>query len=195
MVLCGCGIYGFPIGVSASSDIASLPPWLPTDDRVCIHRTATSSLYTACYKQLFKRFGCSQEIANLGLSLYVLGTALGPLLFSPFSEVCHTAGCLAIPQSLIPKPVLWTEANIYNLDSLLLDMVDSMRGRAKYADTPGRTISQWCVWKCISCRRWWNYSGLVHPSATAASNDHLCRYCFRWASCRTSHWWLHQLFC
>ncbi|KAF4637041.1 hypothetical protein G7Y89_g1039 [Cudoniella acicularis] len=48
--------------------------------------TATSSLYTACYEQIIRRFGCSQEIANLGLSLYVLGTALGPLLFSPFSE-------------------------------------------------------------------------------------------------------------
>jgi MFS family permease len=32
-------------------------------------------------------FGCSLELANLGLSLYVLGLGLGPLLFSPLSEV------------------------------------------------------------------------------------------------------------
>ncbi|EHK96626.1 putative drug/proton antiporter YHK8 [Glarea lozoyensis 74030] len=48
--------------------------------------TATSSLYVACYAQIISRFGISQEIANLGLSLYVLGLGLGPLLFSPFSE-------------------------------------------------------------------------------------------------------------
>jgi hypothetical protein len=32
-------------------------------------------------------FGCSLELANVGLSLFVLGLGLGPLLFSPLSEV------------------------------------------------------------------------------------------------------------
>ncbi|KIN05445.1 hypothetical protein OIDMADRAFT_39676 [Oidiodendron maius Zn] len=48
--------------------------------------TATSSLYTSCYDQFIKEFECSQEIANLGLSLYVLGLGIGPLVFSPLSE-------------------------------------------------------------------------------------------------------------
>ena len=41
-----------------------------------------------------EEFGCSLEVANLGLSLYVLGTGLGPLLFSPLSEVlCNPFAC------------------------------------------------------------------------------------------------------
>ncbi|KAF2124243.1 MFS general substrate transporter [Dothidotthia symphoricarpi CBS 119687] len=48
--------------------------------------TATSSLYTSCYDQIMEEFGCSLEITNLGLSLYVLGLGLGPLIFSPLSE-------------------------------------------------------------------------------------------------------------
>lgn len=39
------------------------------------------------YDQLMVEFGCSLEICNLGLSLYMIGLALGPLLFSPLSEV------------------------------------------------------------------------------------------------------------
>ncbi|EXJ78450.1 hypothetical protein A1O1_08850 [Capronia coronata CBS 617.96] len=48
--------------------------------------TCTSSLYTMTYDQLMDEFGCSLEICNLGLSLYLIGLALGPLLFSPMSE-------------------------------------------------------------------------------------------------------------
>ncbi|KAK5988546.1 Efflux pump atB [Cladobotryum mycophilum] len=48
--------------------------------------TATSSLYSSCYEQLIEKFGCSQEIVTLGLSLYVLGLGIGPLIFSPLSE-------------------------------------------------------------------------------------------------------------
>jgi hypothetical protein len=50
-------------------------------------------MYTSCYEQLIKEFGCSEEIANLGLSLYVLGMGLGPLLFSPLSEVWFPFRC------------------------------------------------------------------------------------------------------
>ncbi|KAG9776909.1 MFS general substrate transporter, partial [Aureobasidium melanogenum] len=48
--------------------------------------TCTSSLYTLTYDQIMARFGCSLEICNLGLSLYLIGLSLGPLLFSPLSE-------------------------------------------------------------------------------------------------------------
>ncbi|KAJ6035943.1 MFS general substrate transporter [Penicillium herquei] len=48
--------------------------------------TCTSSLYTATYDQIIIEFGTSLELATLGLSLYVLGLGLGPLLFSPLSE-------------------------------------------------------------------------------------------------------------
>lgn len=34
-----------------------------------------------------EEFDCSLELVNLGLSLYLLGLGLGPLIFGPLSEV------------------------------------------------------------------------------------------------------------
>lgn len=47
----------------------------------------TSAIYTASEPQISERFGVSQIKASLGLSLYVLGYGIGPLLFSPLSEI------------------------------------------------------------------------------------------------------------
>ncbi|RGP66300.1 hypothetical protein FSPOR_6678 [Fusarium sporotrichioides] len=44
------------------------------------------SIYTATYAQMNKEFNCSQIVATLGLSTFVLGIALGPVLTSPLSE-------------------------------------------------------------------------------------------------------------
>ncbi|KAI2639053.1 major facilitator superfamily transporter [Hypomontagnella submonticulosa] len=48
--------------------------------------TAASSIYTSTYSQMEAEFGNSRLISILGLSLFVLGIACGPLLFSPLSE-------------------------------------------------------------------------------------------------------------
>ncbi|OAL32814.1 hypothetical protein AYO20_07771 [Fonsecaea nubica] len=48
--------------------------------------TFTSSVYTTTYGQLMKEFHCSREIATLGLSLFVVGLAFGPMLLGPLSE-------------------------------------------------------------------------------------------------------------
>lgn len=53
-------------------------------------RTCDSSIYTGAYEQVEKEFGVSQEVTTLGLSLFVLGLAVGPLFLSPLSEVCGT---------------------------------------------------------------------------------------------------------
>lgn len=52
-----------------------------------ITRTCASSLYASTYDQLMKEFGCSQEVVTLGLSLFVVGIAVGPMVLSPLSEV------------------------------------------------------------------------------------------------------------
>ena len=49
--------------------------------------TCTSSLYTSTYEQLKKQFDCSQIVATLGLSLFIFGLGLGPLVWGPLSEV------------------------------------------------------------------------------------------------------------
>lgn len=46
-----------------------------------------SSAYTASVKQIIAEFGCSEEVATLGVSLFVLGFAIGPLLWAPLSEL------------------------------------------------------------------------------------------------------------
>ncbi|KAK2601772.1 hypothetical protein QQS21_004656 [Conoideocrella luteorostrata] len=46
-----------------------------------------SSAYTGGLKQIIIEFGPSQEVATLGVSLFVLGFAVGPLLWAPLSEL------------------------------------------------------------------------------------------------------------
>ncbi|KAK8211069.1 MFS transporter [Phyllosticta capitalensis] len=47
---------------------------------------ATSSLYTSTYEQIEKKFHSSREVATLGLSLFVAGLGVGPMILSPLSE-------------------------------------------------------------------------------------------------------------
>ncbi|KAH7130743.1 major facilitator superfamily domain-containing protein [Dendryphion nanum] len=46
-----------------------------------------SSAFSGGIQQIMIEFGVSQEVVTLGLSLFVLGFALGPLLWAPFSEL------------------------------------------------------------------------------------------------------------
>ncbi|KAK6213333.1 major facilitator superfamily transporter [Colletotrichum tabaci] len=46
-----------------------------------------SSAYTGGIRQIIEEFGVSQEVATLGVSLFVLGFAIGPLLWAPLSEL------------------------------------------------------------------------------------------------------------
>ena len=46
-----------------------------------------SSAYTGGINQIIEQFGTSDEIVTLGVSLFVLGFAIGPLLWAPLSEL------------------------------------------------------------------------------------------------------------
>ncbi|OQO05106.1 hypothetical protein B0A48_08126 [Cryoendolithus antarcticus] len=46
-----------------------------------------SSAYSGGSKKILQEFQCSQELFTLGLSLFVLGFAIGPLLWAPLSEL------------------------------------------------------------------------------------------------------------
>ncbi|KAI1780570.1 MFS general substrate transporter [Hypoxylon cercidicola] len=48
--------------------------------------TCASSIYASTYNQMNPEFGVSSIVGTLGLSLFVLGIALGPLIMSPLSE-------------------------------------------------------------------------------------------------------------
>ncbi|CAG7939666.1 unnamed protein product [Penicillium nalgiovense] len=58
--------------------------------QICLYTFAIysgSSIYVPAEPQVMEYFQVSQTKASLGLALYVLGYGLGPLLFSPLSEV------------------------------------------------------------------------------------------------------------
>jgi DHA1 family multidrug resistance protein-like MFS transporter len=46
-----------------------------------------SSIYTSSEPQIMQVFGVGQSKASLGLSIYVIGYGVGPLIFSPLSEI------------------------------------------------------------------------------------------------------------
>ena len=55
--------------------------------------TCTSSMYTLTYDQITVEFGVSRVVATLGLSLFVMGLGIGPMLLGPpcqcgFREAC-----------------------------------------------------------------------------------------------------------
>lgn len=43
-------------------------------------RTCTSSLYTMTYGQITEEFNVSEVVATLGLSLFVVGLGIGPMI-------------------------------------------------------------------------------------------------------------------
>src|SRR5437870_5142703 len=46
-----------------------------------------SSIYAPSELGIMKQFGVGEQAASLGLSMYVLGYGIGPILFSPLSEI------------------------------------------------------------------------------------------------------------
>ena len=48
--------------------------------------TCTSSMYTLTYGQITQEFHVSRVVATLGLSLFVMGLGIGPMVLGPLSE-------------------------------------------------------------------------------------------------------------
>ena len=67
--------------------------------------TFGSSVYTPGYPEVMKEFGISSTVALLGLSLYVLGLAFGPVVAAPISE---TLGRQAVYRVSLPLGALFT---------------------------------------------------------------------------------------
>lgn len=48
--------------------------------------TCASALYTSTYSQMEEEYGISKEVATVGLTTYVCGLGLGPMILGPLSE-------------------------------------------------------------------------------------------------------------
>ncbi|TQV96559.1 hypothetical protein V2A60_003052 [Cordyceps javanica] len=95
------------IAPQQTKDGAILVDWYYTDDQedphnwsnnkrnaialvICLYTFVvytTSAIYTASTQGVMEEFSVSTLEASLGLSLYVLGYGVGPLIFSPLSEI------------------------------------------------------------------------------------------------------------
>lgn len=100
-------IKSLPIVPQTTKDGAILVDWYYTDDPdnpynwsgnkrlainviICLYTFivyTTSAIYTTSEGGVMQRFGVSEIKASLGLAIYVLGYGIGPLIFSPLSEI------------------------------------------------------------------------------------------------------------
>lgn len=96
-----------PIQPAVTSDGTILVDWYTTDDaenpqnwsprkkglvvlQIYLYTLAVymgSAIFTPSEPYIVEQFGVSPTVASLGLSMYVLGYGIGPLLFSPLSEI------------------------------------------------------------------------------------------------------------
>jgi MFS family permease len=67
-------------------------------------RTFSSSVYVPAVPEIMSEFHISSTVALLGLSVYVLGHALGPALAAPLSE---TFGRAVVYKSTFPVAMLF----------------------------------------------------------------------------------------
>ncbi|CAM1511189.1 Fc.00g087020.m01.CDS01 [Cosmosporella sp. VM-42] len=100
-------VKSIPIVPKRTKDGAILVDWYYSDDSenphnwtnkkrngiallICLYTFVvytSSAIYTSSTEGVMQKFGVSQIKATLGLSLYVLGYGVGPLIFSPLSEI------------------------------------------------------------------------------------------------------------
>ncbi|OQD61060.1 hypothetical protein PENPOL_c018G04076 [Penicillium polonicum] len=96
----------FPYTGSGTEDDPYAVVWIPADPRnpmnfrpikkwsitllvsfVTLAVSLVSSAFSGGMSQIMEDFGASQEIVILGVSLFVLGFAIGPLIWAPLSEI------------------------------------------------------------------------------------------------------------
>ncbi|KAE8383216.1 major facilitator superfamily domain-containing protein [Aspergillus bertholletiae] len=95
-----------PYAGSGTEDDPYLVTWIPNDPRnpmnfpdsqkwfytvtvalATLAVSLVSSAYTGGVEQIMEQFNCGTEVATLGVSLFVVGFAIGPLLWAPMSEL------------------------------------------------------------------------------------------------------------
>lgn len=95
-----------PYPGSGKADDPYVITWIPNDPRnpqllsdsfkwfltvlvslAALAAALVSSAYSACLVEIIEYFHFSREVSYVGISLYVLGFALGPLVWAPLSEI------------------------------------------------------------------------------------------------------------
>ncbi|KAL5339394.1 major facilitator superfamily domain-containing protein [Aspergillus crustosus] len=119
-----------PIKPTTTSDGHILVDWYTSDDPenpqnwstskknfitgvICFYSFVVyfgSSISVGATPELIERFGISVEVSSLALALYVVGYGLGPLLFSPLSEIASVGRNAPYIITLFIYTMLWIGA-------------------------------------------------------------------------------------
>ncbi|EXJ88124.1 hypothetical protein A1O1_05052 [Capronia coronata CBS 617.96] len=102
--------------------------------------TCTSSLYSVTYDQIMDEFHISREVATLGLSTFVLGLAVGPMMLAPLSEFYGRRPIYLASMSMF---VIWLvpEAVAQNIGTILVSrFFDGLAGSAFLAVAAGTVV-------------------------------------------------------
>lgn len=101
--------------------------------------TLTSSIYTTTYQQMDREFGNSTIVATLGLTLFVFGLGLAPMLLGPLSEFygrrpIYIVGYAMFTIWLIPSAVA------RNIQTMLIARFFDGLGGSAFLSVAGGTV-------------------------------------------------------
>ncbi|KAH8688835.1 major facilitator superfamily domain-containing protein [Talaromyces proteolyticus] len=117
-----------------TTDGTILVDWYTTDDpdnpqnwsgfkkgfvafQICIYSFAVyfgSSIYVGAVPEVTEKYDISIEVSSLALALYVFGYGIGPLIFSPLSEIAAVGRNPPYIITLFIYTVLWIPASVVN---------------------------------------------------------------------------------
>lgn len=101
--------------------------------------TCTSSLYTSTYDQITVEFDCSEIVATVGLSLFIGGLGLGPMVLAPLSEFYGRKPVYVVSLLLF---VIWIVpcALAHNIQTMLVARFVSGFVGAAFTSVAGGTV-------------------------------------------------------
>ncbi|KAK4700587.1 hypothetical protein P7C70_g5657, partial [Phenoliferia sp. Uapishka_3] len=104
-----------------------------------------SSIYSGGMAQMESYFGRSQELLTSGLSFYVLGFAIGPLLWAPISGSSSLSLGYAYSFDQLNRDV-WTSTGLPIHLHPLYPLPDRLCPRKEYRNAVDISVSRWMVW-------------------------------------------------
>lgn len=159
-----------------------------------IHRFSVyigTAIYTPSIPGIMKEFGVSEVVAILGLSLFIEGYALGPLVCRLLAFIVvpsrsnHSIYSFILPDILPPPRItlIGTKPRVYRYASHFRHSAGPNRAREKYRWPPRPSILGWIFRQSGSRDRrgyYWRYVSLTLPIGTASPtttllNQHIYR--------------------
>lgn len=133
--------------------------------------TFVSSAYSGGIVQILQEFRVAQIIGTLGISLFVLGFAIGPLLWAPLSGEYPMIVTTKV-QSLTPDRAVWSPVPFLRYLHVAYYLQCGCSWLAEYRNSHHPEVPGWCVWVLTPDQRWWCHCG--HVLSISARPRHKC---------------------